>query len=250
MFTLLSNKNQTITSMQDWLVYSPPAKKEAQWKDGRSAKELAKAWFRSGQAQAPAELSALLQSHPATTGMTLSVGIIEKETILDDYRGSGRMHDMVLLGSTAEERWLIAIEAKADEPFGKNIGDYLLSSVKANPNSRVPDRILQLSQAVFGSQDVTHLRYQLLHAAAGALIEANAQQANKALLIIHEFVPFTGKTSKAKQNERYLQDFVAGLSGNPQTLTAGTCLGPFQVPGGGRTPHDIPLYIGKLETVL
>ncbi|MCM3078552.1 hypothetical protein M3558_05535 [Brevibacillus invocatus] len=47
---------------------------------------------------------------------------------------------------------------------------------------------------------------------------------------LHEFVPLTGKTSKAKQNDRDLQDFLTGLSGKSQTLTAGTCLGPFQVP--------------------
>ena len=34
-----------IHSVDDWLRFAPPEKGESHWKDGRSAKELAKAWF-------------------------------------------------------------------------------------------------------------------------------------------------------------------------------------------------------------
>ncbi|NGQ95118.1 hypothetical protein G3578_08055 [Brevibacillus sp. SYP-B805] len=248
MVTIMSNDGNRITSINDWFAYAPPAKGALHWKDGRSAKELAKAWFRTGKAEIPAELAALLQSHPVTRHFRMKIGIPEKETILDDFKGSGRNHDLVLIGETPDDRVLVAVEAKTDEPFGEIIGDYIRSRVKANPRSRVPDRIQQLARGVFGHTEVSTLRYQLLHAAAGTLIEAKNQHASHAVLVIHEFVPSTGKTELAKQNEQDLAAFLERLSNGGQQLTAGALCGPFHVPGGGRIPSDIPLYIGKIET--
>ena len=34
-----------ILSVEDWFKYAPPKKGELQWKDKRSAKELAQSWF-------------------------------------------------------------------------------------------------------------------------------------------------------------------------------------------------------------
>lgn len=248
MVTIKSIDGKNIASVNDWFSFSPPAKGEIQWKDGRSAKELAKAWFRTGKAQIPVELSSLLQSHPITRDFNMKIGIPEKETILDDFKGSGRHHDMVLIGETLDNHVLIAVEAKTDEPFGDIIGDYIRSSVKANPRSRVPDRIHQLALGLFGHTEVTKLRYQLLHAAAGTLIEATNQNASHAVLVIHEFIPSTGKSVQAKQNEQDLAAFIELLSDGRQTLTIGELIGPFHVPGGGRIPSNIPLYIGKIES--
>ncbi len=250
MVTIKSFDGKNIASVSDWFSFSPPAKGGIQWKDGRSAKELAKAWFRTGKAQIPVELSSLLQSHPITRDFNMEIGIPEKKTILDDFKGSGCNHDMILIGETLDTRVLIAVEAKTDESFGDFIGDYIQSSVKANPRSRVPDRIHQLALGLFGRTEVTKLRYQLLHAAAGTLIEAANQNASHAVLVIHEFIPSTGKTDKAKQNEQDLAAFIKLLSDGRQTLTIGKLIGPFHVPGGGRIPCHIPLYIGKIESKL
>ncbi|WP_411830466.1 MULTISPECIES: DUF6946 family protein [Paenibacillus] len=51
------------------------------------------------------------------------------------------------------------------------------------------------------------MKYQLLHATAGTVIEAAAQNASQAILIIHEFVPVAGKSHKAKQNDSDWHDF-------------------------------------------
>ena len=48
-----------ILSVEDWLKYAPPKKGELQWKDKRSAKELARSWFRNGTPNPPDELVAL-----------------------------------------------------------------------------------------------------------------------------------------------------------------------------------------------
>ncbi|KIL39301.1 hypothetical protein SD70_21135 [Gordoniibacillus kamchatkensis] len=250
MITIHSADGNIIANTDDWLRYSPPAKKELQWRHGRSAKELAKSWFRTGKAQMPAELTAILQSHPTTNCFQMETGIPEKETKLDDFKGSGRIHDMILLGNTRDNRVLISIEAKADEPFGEVIGDYVQSSLKSNPRSRVPDRIRQLAMGLFGHTEVSTLRYQLVHAVAGTLIEALNQQATQAVFIIHEFIPATGKTDKAKNNELDLEAFIALLSDSRQSISVGKLSGPFYMPGNSRVPSNIPLYIGKIETVV
>ena len=196
MITIKSNDGKVITGIDDWFSFSPPAKGAKQWKDGRSAKELAKAWFRTGKPQMPDELVSLLQSNSLTHGFQAEVGIPEKETVLDDFKGSGRNHDLILIGKTDTERILIAIEAKTDEAFGEKIGAYMESSEQANPRSQVPERIHQLAMGVFGHTNVKDLRYQLLHAVAGTLIEAKNQGASVAVLVIHEFVPVGGKRDR------------------------------------------------------
>jgi hypothetical protein len=50
-----------ILSVEDWFSYTPPKKRELQWKDRRSAKELAQSWFKTGIAKPSEELVALLE---------------------------------------------------------------------------------------------------------------------------------------------------------------------------------------------
>lgn len=129
MVMIQSDEGMKITSIDEWFAYSPPVKGAIQWKDGRSAKELAKAWFKTSEVQMSDELISLLQTHPTTNGFQMEVGIPEKETVLDDFRGSGRNHDMVLIGKTDSERILIAIEAKTDESLGERILTYIENPV-------------------------------------------------------------------------------------------------------------------------
>jgi hypothetical protein len=243
-----TNNGNHIHSVEDWFTFSPPAKGVVQWKDGRSAKELAKAWFRTGKAEMPTELTALLDSCPLTKNFRLLFGTPEMETVLDDFRGSGRIHDMILVGEADDKRVLVSIEAKVDESFGELIGEYIVKSTKANERSQVPNRIAHLSKAIFGEKDTSALRYQLLHAVAGTLIEARNQAAKVAVFVMYEFIPPKGKSEKAIQNEKDVNKFVMLLSDNKEAVKLEKLMGPFRVPGGGRIPADIPLYIGKVET--
>lgn len=202
-----------IYNLDDWLAYSPPAKGELQWKDGRSAKELAKAWFRTGKPMIPDEIRPLLDSHHDTSGFIAERAVPEFVTKLDDFKGNGRNHDMVIWGNVSGQIALVSIEAKVDESFGEIITNYVSSSISANPRSKVPDRVSQLTSAIFGHLDIGHIRYQLLHAVAGVLIEAAAQEAAKAVLVAHEFVPATGKTKKAIENDVDWQSFTRLLAG-------------------------------------
>ena len=69
---------------------------------------------------------------------------------LDDFSGEHRNCDLVVLCNVGAKRMVINVEAKADEPFGDVIGEYF--DRKAGSGSNVPERIRQLSQALFGRE--------------------------------------------------------------------------------------------------
>lgn len=247
MVTIRSKEGLIINEVDDW---SPPANGNRQWQDGRSAKELAKAWFRTGKVQIPAELMQLLNQNQQFENFIIDFGIPELETKLDEHKGKGRNHDLILIGQSEGFRTLISIEAKVDESFGEIISDYLSKSIEKNPKTKVPERVRQLSSAIIGDKDPRTLRYQLIHAVAGTLIEAKNQGAAQAIFIIHEFVPTKGKSVKSKQNGRDLQSFISELTEGKESIEEGKIIGPLQISGGGKVPAEIPLYIGKIETTI
>lgn len=240
-----------ILSVEDWFSYAPPKKGELQWKDKRSAKELAQSWFRNGTPKPPEELIASLEAK-FDTGVTFDEAKPECIIELDDFVGEHRNCDLVVLCNVGAKRMVINVEAKADEPFGDVIGEYY--DRKTGSGSNVPARIRQLSQALFGREPVEairKLRYQLLHAAAATLIEARANEAEMGLLLVHEFRSASLNRDKLTQNATDWQNFVHVF---PELATArieeNQILDPVSVPGGGRVPHSVPLHLGHLVTEL
>ncbi|WP_342565248.1 hypothetical protein NST84_08960 [Paenibacillus sp. FSL R7-0345] len=236
-----------ISNLTDWFQHAPPAKGEAHWVDGRSAKELAKAWTQSGAPTVPKELERLIDSHQDIKGLIPEIAIPECETKLDAFNGNGRKHDLIVYGKTSDKKTLISIEAKADEPFGEVISN-LIKRYSTNPRTKVPERIKQLGLSVFGDKDFGHIRYQLLHAVAGTLIEARINNCGQAVFVVHEFVPSGIHSKKSKQNNEDLQTFVELLTDIP--LIEGQLIGPIKVIGGNNIPSNIPLYIGKIESAI
>jgi hypothetical protein len=152
--------------------------------------------------------------------------------------------------SICEKCRLIGIEAKADESFGDNIGDYY-DRQKANGRSNVPKRIENLASALFRDLDprIRELRYQLLHGLASTLIEAHNRHCDAALFVVHEFLSERLRLKNVQRNGKDWLRFTEALgingSGNPKAAW-----GPIYVPGGGFVPADIPLYGGKIQTQL
>ena len=127
----------------DWRAWSPP-KDLKHWRAGRSAVELARAWFTSEAPRIPPEFAALLASSQLLVGLRSLHGVPECVTALPEA-GEGRNHDLVLEGETAGGRVLIAVEAKADEKFGQRIGKYWAQkleerSAPGGAPSRAPER--------------------------------------------------------------------------------------------------------------
>jgi hypothetical protein len=240
-----------IRSVEDWFEYAPPKKGELQWKDKRSAKELAQSWLRNGTTKPPDELVALMEAKFGT-GITFDEAKPECIIELDDFVGEHRNCDLVVLCNVGTKRMVINVEAKADEAFGDVIGEY--SDRKAGSGSKVPTRIRQLSQALFGREPdeaIRRLRYQLLHAAAATLIETKMNGAEMGLFLIHEFHSASLNRDKLSQNAADWQNFVHAF---PELAAAriedNQILGPVSVSGGGRVPRSVPLHLGHLVTEL
>ena len=83
----IDNNGKPIRSVKDWLRLAPPKMGIRHWKDGRSAKELATAWFVTGKPNMPKELTKLFESHPLTANFFPELGIPEFVTRLDNFKG-------------------------------------------------------------------------------------------------------------------------------------------------------------------
>jgi hypothetical protein len=240
---------QSINSVEEWFQLAPPKKGALQWKDYRSAKELAKAWVASG---VPAELGALFESHPDFRGLTIDEVVPEYRITLDSFGGEPRNADLLLVGCCSDGQIIATIEAKADEEFGPRIRKYV--SQKNGTESKVPARVEGLLSAIFGKgldEQLGRMRYQLLHAAAATLIEAKIRGAVRAAFVVHEFRSASLNTSKVAGNADDWASFMgliaqrSGVALVPDGLS-----GPFKVAGGGLVPNEIPLYVGKIVTYL
>ena len=247
---------ENISSVEDWFKFAPPKGKDSHWQDGRSAKELAKAWFpQRGQPQVPSELADLLGGHDLTRNLKIVEGLPERAIALDHFRGETSNADLVLLGQTSHGHVVITIEAKADEPFGSTIAERLEKG-RSNPNSNIPRRIELLCGGIFGSSaDALHslgeLHYQLLTGVAGALIEAKTKDAAFAVFVVHRFLSSGLPYTTLSKNFNDLSQFVQTLPGCTNVrLEDGKLIGPIHVSGARYVPSHIPLYIAEITRPL
>jgi hypothetical protein len=239
-----SSLGKTINTFDDWEVYSSPASKKLNWVDGRSAKELAKVWMRKGSGQVPDELTSIFHSAPELGHIEINLAIPEYKTKIDQY-GTHRVHDLLLYGKSEHDKMVISIEAMVDEPFGPTIKDRKTNN---REHSNMDKRIARLTQALFYKKDVSHLKYQLLLALGGTLVEAKRHKASFAVFIIHEFVSSNLDSDKIQKNADDLNEFISCLTNKPIFLDYGELIGPFNIPGGEDISRDTPVYIGKVKT--
>jgi hypothetical protein len=250
---ITTQQGEAILSVDDWFLKAPPKKGALQWQDYRSAKELARSWFRSPLASPPQELLRWMQDSFPSEAATLTEAHPEYVIRLDDYPGEHRNADLVILGTLGPKKLFISMEAKADEPFGDLIGEYFDSRI-AVPRSKAPARIAALVRAIFNSEldaGIRPLRYQLLHAVAATLIEAQQRGAEVAAFLVHEFLSTRLQPDKVLRNHLDWQSFVARLARDQAApVQAGRTIGPIFVAGGGLVPSTIPLYLGKIQSNL
>jgi hypothetical protein len=244
-----------IRSVADWHALAPPEHDMSKWADGRSAKELAKAWFPvAGDPQVPPELRALLDSRRETRGTVFDMGEPERITPFDDCSGGGRDADIVLWGHGPCGKVLLGVEAKADEAFGEPAAEHVRKRTALNPESRAHERFELLCRGVLGigsdDDQARALRLQLLTATAGTLVEAETYGADAALLVVHEFI---GRTNprKVAANAADLNSFIRLLSkGRTEAISQGMLAGPFSVPGNKNFAGTKRLFVGKCRRVL
>lgn len=245
---LRNSTGQLIDSIDAW----PRPKREYQWQPGRSAMELARSWFRTGALACPEELTALLQSHDLTRGCELLDGQPEFVTPLPEF-GEGRNHDLWLRAASPAGPVTICIEAKADEPFGACVADEIQQAMQRSPNTRLPARIEALLELLFGRRcnpldaPWRDIRYQLITALAGTAIQAAADGASTAVLVVQQFCGPHLKKALQTQNDADLNAFVRVLLPGLDRLEAGRLVGPITVRAGRRLSRDVNLLVGKIQ---
>lgn len=239
----IEKNGHEITTVGEWFRFAPPKRGLRQWVDGRSAKELAKAFLEEGVPAVPRELRALLTSHPGLEMVDLTIAYPEHKIALDRLPGETRNADIAAVGMGRAGKVAMTIEAKADESFGRTIGETLAA---ASARSNIPRRIAALAQAILGhaGSEIDHLRYQLLHGIAASLIFAG-EHAAAAIFIVFEFSGPSCAKENLERNDTDLQLFIEALSPGAPAHTCGNLIGPLTLRGGEFIPSRLPLFMGK-----
>lgn len=246
-----------LNSLEEWFRKAPPKNGINHWKDGHSAKEFAKLWFRKdkNKAEVPDELLILIRKQ--FPDIIIKFGIPEHITKIDTFPGGQRNHDLCLFGSIGYGDVIICIEAKATESLGKTI-EQKLKVVKNKKLSNLPKRIDNLSKAIFNSipknsSDLNKLRYQLLTGLYGTLIEGFLQEAKNAMFIVHQICTNLVKKNIEKNTLKDIQDFLRFIPDvNLQQFKKGKPIGPidYLVPNEYRNKEKLSLYFGYVKTDL
>ena len=174
-----------------WLLASPGL----QWKHAASAMALADAWESADGFPVP--VAAALETDPELSGLELLLALPEHEVPLRGGSRASQTDLFVLARSGAGELVTIAVEGKAREPFG----DSTVSEWRSAETQGRRERLAHLLE-VLGLPDgqrLDEVRYQLLHRAASAVIEARRFGARHAVMLVHSF----------PQGEDWFEDFAA-----------------------------------------
>jgi hypothetical protein len=247
--------NTPLTTLTEWEKLAGP-KSANQWVDGRSAKEAARAWLEGGGTVLPPEVAAVLEAHPSFGPVQSWKAEPEAKLPFDQFQGEPRNSDLVVSAVDSHGAFILAVEAKADEPFGETVCEALVASLErylGNDRSKGIDRIQQLAKALMGAKragdpPVGDLRYQLLTACAGALAEAERQGCPRALLLVHEFLTDKTEDEKHRRNAEDLNAFAHRLShGAVTNIGHGEIVGPLTVPGAPLVPPAVQLFLGKVS---
>lgn len=231
-------KNNGITDMDSWNRLSPPTKKE-HWKNGRSAMELAR-YMTAAFPALPQELEGIL-AHFCPHDAALDWGV-EHVTALTPFGlgvGEGRHHDAFLYGNDI----VVGIEGKADESLDKTLEEKL-KNASQNQRHRIDGMLQMLYEK--GKKVPNGIRYQLLTACTGTLLEAIKHRASTAVVLVLVFkkkpqgdeIYFS--PAKIEKNDRDIRSFIDSLSTEPfgdMTL--------IRTPFGAET--GVSLYFQKME---
>jgi hypothetical protein len=255
----LCKRHSDIQNVDDWLRFAPPKKGALQWKDGRSAKELAKAWCeRKNRPSPPEEFLRLLTPLVNADQMADAVGWPEHQVSIDNLPGEPPNIDLAMVSDGHQGRTVICVEAKTDESFGRYalaMYDVAIKQLEQGVKTGALTRLLQLEEHLLpessaGLPDRSEIRYQLLTGTAATLALAKAHQAPVAVFVVHEFL-FDDHLDekKLRQNKLDLDRFVSRLTrGSTTSLREGVLLGPLSPPLPYIDWGGVALYMGKVRT--
>jgi len=162
------------------------ANPETQWKQRKSALEMAVCWesARNTKSGIPPEVAVALDTDPLLSDAVLLMCIPEHKV---DLEGSGpaSQNDLWALLRSGNKIVSMTIEAKAGEKLDKPVEEWIKG---ASQDSDKPKRLADLCARLnIETENVSKIRYQLLHRAVSALKEADRFGADIAVMLIQSF---------------------------------------------------------------
>ena len=242
----LQKDNRRLTSIDDWQHFAPP-KREVHWKDGRSAKESARAWIAAAPRMQP-DIERTIAACPDVGPLLRWRAEPEARVPIDSFRGEQPNIDLLVVAEDGRGPVVVVIEAKADETFGDQLADRYRNAKAArasNPRSKALDRIealLDRFRLDLGQPRVPQLRYQLFTAVAAALAEAKRRSSDRALFVVHEFVTSLTRSDRRERNAADFDSFLSLALHSDANVDDGEIAGPVLIQG-------LSLYVGKARTL-
>ena len=228
-------KDNGIFDLTTWKAIAPPLGNDKQWKDGRSAKELAR-YMMANYPNMPKEIEEIVSNFDSNSSEF--EWDAEYVTDFEKYglgRGNGRNHDAFLFNDNI----VIGIESKADEPFGsQTIGEALTTS-----STNKLHRINTMIDMLFGDDpgNYKNLRYQLVTATTALLLEARERQVTNAMLIVITFKKQDCfDENKMQRNKSDLLNFISECRGEK----SGNC---YIISTQFGEKNDIKLFVSNIE---
>ena len=180
-------------SPEDWKVFL--ADPERHWKRGYSARSLAYCWEDADGI--PSDVYSVLRQLPLLRSLNTIFAIPEHQVPLPGGTTKSQ-NDVWVLAETDDGLVSIAVEGKVSEPFGPTIEEwYVGHSVGKEKRLKYLCSELDISFPPPG-----HIRYQLLHRTASAIIEAKRIRANVGVMVVHTF----------SQTNEWLEDYRSFVS--------------------------------------
>ncbi len=164
----------------DWQQFL--AEPEKQWKTGYSAKSLAYSWEEA--IGFPTEIEAAINtSADELHGLKPLIVIPEHKVPLPGGTAASQ-NDIFVLASNEDALAAVCVEGKVNESFDKLVSEW-------NPDGSKGRRqrfdYLKELLGLGNGNDLGHIRYQLLHRTASAIIEAQRFHAQLAIMLVHSF---------------------------------------------------------------
>lgn len=166
-------------NLEDWQVGLSDSDKH--WKDDFSAKLTAQSWHKADGFPIPIQSVFSAAGEPFTSLKPLIV-LPEHKVALPPQGARPSQNDVWVLASHRFGLASIAVEGKKDESFGPTLGEWKSESGGKTERLRFLTQLLHLEENL-GDE----IRYQFLHRAASALLEAQRFHANMALCLIQSF---------------------------------------------------------------
>ena len=166
-------------NLEDWQLGLSDSDKH--WKDGFSAKMTAQSWHQADGFPSSIQNVFAASGEPFASLEPLLI-LPEHQVSLPPHHARPSQNDVWIFASHKSGSASIAVEGKKDESFGPTMGEWKSDSIGKTERFLFLTSLLQLPQDLDDK-----IRYQFLHRAASALLEAQRFHANMAVCLIQSF---------------------------------------------------------------